>query len=307
MLVILAGCILNIRIGVNKIMTDSSNLLSKVASYDAKAEQFHCDFSNHLMLGHLGNELLNVADRHSMERGYGMPALIKINRTWVLSRLAIEMNEMPVAYDKFTISTWIEDAKRFYTSRNFKVSGKNGMTLGYGRSIWAMIDVETRKPVDVFSVKDGLIGEYVDKDTLCPIKPASRVIINGPMHLARQIKPCYGDIDINGHVNSIKYLEHIIDLFPIELFSEYSLKRIDMAYVAESHYGDILNIYVDDSEYNVNGSTLNAVDCRTEENLSANKNADNISRIYNIRITKCSENEKNEVEVVRCSVKFVKV
>lgn len=80
-----------------------------------------------------------------------------------------------------------------------------------------------------------------------------------------------------------------------------------MAYVAESHYGDILNIYVDDSEYNGNGSTLNAVDCRTEENLSANKNADNISRIYNIRITKCSENEKNEVEVVRCSVKFVKV
>lgn len=281
--------------------------MSKVASYKVKAEQFHCDFSNHLMLGHLGNELLNVADRHSMERGYGMPTLTKMNRTWVLSRLAIEMREMPMAYENFSISTWIEDAKRFYTSRNFKISGHDGKTFGYGRSIWAMIDAETRKPVDIISVKDGLIGEYVDKDTLCPIKAASRVIINGTLHLTRQIKPCYGDIDINGHVNSIKYLEHIIDLFPLKIFSEYFLERIDMAYVAESHYGDILNIYVDDGGLDFDDSTLTAECCDSDNEGSPNKNANKITKICNVRITKCSECEKNEVEVVRCCVKFVKV
>ena len=30
----------------------------------------------------------------------------------------------------------------------------------------------------------------------------------------------YSDIDVNGHVNSIKYIEHILDLFPLEQFKK---------------------------------------------------------------------------------------
>ena len=51
------------------------NLLSKIGSYDFLVEPFHCDFSNHIFLGHLGNHLLNAADFHSNERGYGMDYL----------------------------------------------------------------------------------------------------------------------------------------------------------------------------------------------------------------------------------------
>ena len=64
----------------------------------------------------------------------------------------------------------------------------------------------------------------------------------------------YSDIDINGHVNSIKYIEHILDLFPIEFFKEKRIKRFEMAYVAESYYGDILSFYreeVEEKEYDI--------------------------------------------------------
>ena len=64
--------------------------LSKIGSYELLAEPFHCDFSHHLFMGHLGNHLLNAADFHSNDRGYGMTFLNPIHRTWVLSRLAIE-------------------------------------------------------------------------------------------------------------------------------------------------------------------------------------------------------------------------
>lgn len=86
---------------------------SKVGEYPFTVEPFHCDFSNHLFLSSLSNDLLNASDYHSESRGYGISYLNARHRTWVLSRLAVEMNDMPVAYDKIAISTWVEAAFRF--------------------------------------------------------------------------------------------------------------------------------------------------------------------------------------------------
>ena len=99
-------------------------LLSKVGRYEFLSEPFHCDFSSHLFMGHLGNHLLNAADFHSNDRGYGMNYLMPRHKTWVLSRLAIEMTEMPKSYDKFYVETWVESAMKYFTARDFKICGK---------------------------------------------------------------------------------------------------------------------------------------------------------------------------------------
>ena len=100
------------------------NLLSKVGSYDFLVEPFHCDFSNRIFLGHLGNHLLNAADFHSNERGYGMDYLNTVHKTWVLSRFVMEMEKMPKAYDRITVDTWVEGVMRFFTSRNYAIIGR---------------------------------------------------------------------------------------------------------------------------------------------------------------------------------------
>jgi acyl-ACP thioesterase len=56
----------------------------------------------------------------------------------------------------------------------------------------------------------------------------------------RTIDTYYSDVDINGHINSIKYIEHILDLFPREQFAGHRLRRFDIAYKAESYLGDTL-------------------------------------------------------------------
>ena len=113
---------------------------SKVGEYPFTVEPFHCDFSNHLFLSSLSNDLLNASDYHSESRGYGISYLNARHRTWVLSRFAVEMNDMPVAYDKIAISTWVEAAFRFFTSRNYAITSQDHQKVyGYGRSIWAMI------------------------------------------------------------------------------------------------------------------------------------------------------------------------
>jgi len=264
----------------------SEQLLSKVGRYEFLAEPFHCDFSKRLFMGHLGNHMLNAADFHSNDRGYGMNYLNPIHKTWVLSRLAIEMNEMPKSYDKFFVETWVESAMKFFTSRNFSVVGEDGHQYGYGKSIWAMIDTDTRQPTDILAIHDGLILKYVETEKECPIARSSRVKMGENAKLVRSINTYYNDVDVNGHINSVKYIEHVLDLFSLEWYKQYRLKRLDIAYVAESHQGDVLNFY--------------------QEDISSENDSNNTEKVCQIRITKTSHESPEEVEVVRCMVNFVK-
>ncbi|MBR5655336.1 MAG: acyl-[Prevotella sp.] len=221
-------------------------MLGKIGNYEFLAEPFHCDFSNRLFMGHLGNHLLNAADFHSNDRGFGMNHLNPIKKTWVLSRLAIEMDEMPLAYTRFHVETWVESAMRFFTNRNFCVysdEAEGRKVYGYGRSVWAMIDTETRQPADLLAINDGDILRYVEKEKECPIAKSSRVRMTDEAQLVRSIDTFYNDVDVNGHINSIKYIEHVLDLWSIDWYREHRIRRIEVAYVAEAHAGDRLSFY----------------------------------------------------------------
>ena len=254
--------------------------MDKVGRYLEMAEPFHCDFSHHLFMGHLGNHMLNAADFHSRDRGFGMDFLNSINKTWVLSRLAIEMDEMPLQYDKFYVETWVESAMRYFTQRNFRVVSEDGTKVyGYGRSIWAMIDTETRQPTNIFDIDNGAIVNWVEKDKENPMSKLTRVQMDDKAELVRTIDTYYNDVDINGHINSVKYIEHVLDLFPLDWYKEHPLKRFDVAYVAEAHQGDRLNFYQEQD---------------TEDALA-----------FKIRITKSPADGGEEVETCRSKVKFV--
>lgn len=252
--------------------------LEKIGRYNFLAEPFHCDFSQRLFIGHLGNHLLNAADFHSNDRDFGMNYLNPIHKTWVLSRLAVEMDEMPSAYEKFSVETWVESAMKFFTHRCFRISSEDDSKVyGYGRSIWAMIDTETRQPQNIFDIRDGDIEKYIETEKACPIAGLNRVKMNKYARLVRSLPTHYSDVDINGHINSVKYIEHILDLFDLDWYKNHKVKRFDIAYVSESHCGDTLNFYQEE----------------TDENT------------FHVRITKV-DTSGNEVEAVRSLIKFIK-
>lgn len=223
---------------------------NKIGTYSFVAEPFHVDFTGRLTMGVLGNHLLNCAGFHATERGFGIATLNESNYTWVLSRLAIELEEMPLQYESFSVQTWIENVYRLFTDRNFAILNKDGKPIGYARSIWAMISMDTRKPADLLSLHNGSIVDYICQKE-CPIEKPGRIKVN-QKELAGEVVTKYSDIDINGHVNSIRYIEHILDLFPLEIFREKRIRRFEMAYNAESYYGDTLAFYkeqVSENEY----------------------------------------------------------
>ena len=218
-------------------------MMEKIATTRHICEPFHCDYSGHLTLGVLGNHLLNCAGQHASARGFGMARLNQEDHTWVLSRMAIEFEELPRQYEAFEIDTWVENVYRLFTDRNFALRNSEGRTLGYARTVWAMIGMTSRKPMDVEHLYGGLIPSYICPEHECPIEKPGRIKVTAKEPSGSFVAR-YSDIDINGHVNSIRYIEHVMDLFTIDYLRQHRLYRFEIAYVSESYEGDKLNLFV---------------------------------------------------------------
>ncbi|MCR5312363.1 MAG: acyl-[acyl-carrier-protein] thioesterase [Bacteroidaceae bacterium] len=216
-------------------------------TYHMVVDPFDVDFTGRLTIGQLGNHLLNAAGFHANERGFGIERLNEDDNTWVLSRVAMEFTELPREYRHFTVETWIENVMRLFTARNFCIRDQFGNPIGYARTIWAMINRQSRKPVDLFSINDGRLGEWALKDEQCPIEGPTKikVSVDEPVDV---VKVKYSDIDINGHMNSCRYIEHVLDLFSINYLKEHNVKRFEIAYMAECLCGEQLALFKEETE-----------------------------------------------------------
>ena len=216
--------------------------MEKISTYDFMAEPFQCDFGKNLFIGTLCNQLLNSADYHAHERNMGMKQLNVDGKTWVLSRFSMHVDRVPQMYDKYSISTWVDSTKRYFTHRNFSIKGVDGQEMALASTVWAMIDLDSRQPINLMSYKDGYILDCTTDEYGNGVK-SSRVTLGDDLELRGEHKVVYGDLDPNGHVNSMKYIDHVFDLFEPSWFDDHKLSLIDVAFVAEGHYGDILKLY----------------------------------------------------------------
>lgn len=85
--------------------------------------------------------------------------------------------------------------------------------------------------------------DYIETDYPCPIEKSSRIKIGATAPLVASIDTHYCDVDINGHINSVKYIEHVLDIWDVEWYRKHHVRRFEIAYIAEAHQGDQLKFY----------------------------------------------------------------
>ena len=215
---------------------------SKLDSFKFHIESYVCDFRGKVTLPVIGDFILQVATMHAQARGFGYEAISKDNVAWVLSRLSIEIYEYPVYDEDVTVETWIEDVTHFFTQRCFRFINQEGKTIGYARSIWAAIDIKTRRPIDIPSWRPDII-EYIDDTIKCPVEKPAKIPAVESTEPVIGYSVRYSDIDINCHMNSIKYIEHTINVFDLEIFKQQNICKFEMVYLAEGVFGDKLKLY----------------------------------------------------------------
>ena len=210
-----------------------------------RVEPFTEDHTGHLSWGLLGNQILRCAGMHAGARGFGFDDMIRSNHVWVLARLVIEMDRMPATGEDYAIETWVTRVYRQFTDRLFSIQAPGqDKPFGHAFSTWALIDLDTRRPRDLSTLPEGDIGEYICEEQV-PIAEPGRIVVKAkePIHT---ITAAYSDLDINGHVNSIRYLQMAMDLFSQTICSEgRRVRRAEMAYGGEAYVGDQLQFFTD--------------------------------------------------------------
>ncbi|MDR3267840.1 MAG: acyl-[acyl-carrier-protein] thioesterase [Tannerella sp.] len=211
---------------------------NKVGTYEYRTDSYSLDFRGQLPLPALGNYLLHAATSHATGRGFGFEDMQQRKATWVLSKLAIEIHHPALLAGALRIHTWVERVERIFTFRCFEITTLAGDTIGYARSVWAAIDRDTRRPISLEGI--GLSEFVVARD--CPVDFSSpQRAEQGTQGIPYTIK--YSDLDINGHFNSIKYMESILDLFDIEVYRTSSIARFEIIYQSEGWYGMTLMLH----------------------------------------------------------------
>ena len=203
-------------------------------SYEIKYQEV--DGRKKLRLFNLENYLLEVAGTVADDLGFGIAVLHPIGLTWILTRLSVEMYELPTHNDKVRFETWIESNVHMLSTRDFRIY-KGDQLIGQCKSVWAVLDLNKREIVNCFDnpIFEGCVdGEVLDM-------PRVRMTtIPDPTGCVPH-KVVYSDIDYNGHCNSCRYLQAMTDAYLPDYYNK--RVRLDINYSKEAMLGETLQTH----------------------------------------------------------------
>ncbi|MGC3977560.1 MAG: thioesterase [Paludibacteraceae bacterium] len=196
------------------------------------------DFTKEITLASLVNLLLTTAGKNADDNDFGIRNLQKLDCTWVLSRLAVEMSCTPSQYETLYIETWIEEVYKLNTTRNFYIKNEKKEIIGQAVSMWVMINFDTRRPMELFRL--GNIEQHAEHTGIDMMPPARIEAVNGTVENSFLTR--YSDIDINRHVNTTRYLQWMSDCFSLDFHQSHQLKRFDINFMSELVYNEQVKV-----------------------------------------------------------------
>lgn len=205
-------------------------------NYNFEIKYQEVDGQRKLRLFNLETYLLEVAGLVADELGFGIRALHPMGLTWILTRLSVDMYELPTHCEHVRFETWIESNAHMLSTRNFRIySGEK--LIGQCKSVWAVLDLEKREIVNIFN--DPMFENCVDGEVIDMPRVRMTTIPEPTGSMPHKI--VYSDIDYNGHCNSCRYLQAMTDAYLPDYYGKKI--RLDINYSKEAMLGEEMQIY----------------------------------------------------------------
>lgn len=201
------------------------------------------DFNKNLRLSALFGYFQDTASMNVERLGIGVDTIAeKYSVAWVLTKILVEINRIPVWNEKITVETWPHEPKKYEFDRDFRVRDEEGNIIVSAISNWVLLDINTReiKKSDIISYPAiSFIEERAIDSRIRKIKPS------GQLEAVYRKVIGYSDTDVNGHINNAKYIDYIMDCFSMEAHKKHKVKSIQVNYIKEVFPGDALILFRD--------------------------------------------------------------
>ena len=198
---------------------------------------YHSDLNGVLAIPSIFAFFQEIAWEHATLNGFGYNDLKSHNSFWVLSRMHIEIEKLPKWTDTVTLTTWPSGIEGPFALRDFVFSNEAGEMLIKATSSWLIVDATSRRPKRPDTYKDSM---PIYSDIRATQTNAPRIITTkGEAIATTQHKVGVCDLDVNGHINNVKYTEWAVNLLPYSEYKDKPICCVDVNYLSEGFYDDI--------------------------------------------------------------------
>ena len=171
-----------------------------------------------------------IAGAHTRVLKLGLPDLREMDLAWILSRVKVQFERVPMIGETITVQTYPSIEKRLFFPRTHIFLDESGKEIGRAGGLWLLMDLNTRR----ISVNDEVLkrmpegrGEKeftVMPESVRPLKAeAEKSVMEAP----------FSDYDINGHVNNTKYMQWCLNALGAKRMKEQMIKEFNICYEAE--------------------------------------------------------------------------
>lgn len=221
-----------------------SDKFTSVYTHDWEINFLQCTPNGLLKHTELCNLLQITAGYHAELGGLSFTDMQEHDQAWVLSRMRVEIDELPKWRDIVTIKTWIYDLQGSRSIRALEMYVGGKKIVG-SVTYWAVFNTKTRK-AEALALPHEHFEKYPDREATA--ESFKKIDLQRDSHLHSTRKVVLSDLDIVFHANNVKYLEWCLDAADHRPILRQQLKSFDMNYMRELMLGDEVQLYTGSEE-----------------------------------------------------------
>lgn len=202
-----------------------------------KINFLNCTPNGFLKHTDLCNLLQLTAGSHAQLGGLSYADMQVFHQAWVLSRMQIEITELPKWQDEVVIKTWIKSIENYQSVRCMEMY-LNGKKIVGCETFWVAINTNTRRPENLAVPHDHF--EIFPNNATNIGTHKVTIPHNVPKIADRIVK--LSDIDIVNHANNVKYLEWCLDEVQSEIVFEQNITSFGINFLQEVNLHDKIEI-----------------------------------------------------------------
>ena len=206
--------------------------------YTFKVRTYECDAEGLATMPSICNYLQEAASIHAGELGFSKSDFDHSgeNISWVLTRLVVNMDTYPQWGEEIVVETFPRGGRKIAAWRDFEIKNAAGTLLGVATSEWMIIDLAARKtvavPQSVLACIDDSVSPVLGTSPFSKLRfPAECPDPAFSSHAQKS------HIDLNGHVNNVRYIEWMLEPCPSP-----RPKKMEIVFRGEAFAGD--EVYV---------------------------------------------------------------